>query len=103
MIRYLVHLDCHHEVEYDNPPRIGEDIYCTRCNNSSLVVHMPEEYRVRCDDCQFSRLFGAAYMSALRSADKHHSRYPSHATGIYLGRRRVAGRLPQSGMLPIFE
>lgn len=86
----VVEFDCKHRREFpakNNPPAVGDILYCLQCRDSVKVTKHLEEYRVRCSDCRYSRPFGANRLQAEIAASKHHNRYPYHEVTMWLGAR----------------
>lgn len=89
---FMVNLDCpyRHSVEFVvSPPKIGETVWCLRCQEYRKVTHAPAEYRIRCRSCRYSRTFGRAKITAEMKAASHRSRNPSHTVVMYDGREVV--------------
>lgn len=49
----------------------------------------PDEWRIRCRKCIYSRPFGAAQINAELSAIRHRRKNPDHPVGIYNGGKLV--------------
>lgn len=52
-------------------PDIDDDVFCTVHNKTVQVIVVSDTYRISCDDCRYSRSFGAARMTADTYAAKH--------------------------------
>lgn len=52
MTMVAVLLTCSHEVHFRYaPPRVGQRVYCTRCEDMRAVTGGPGDYRAVCDNC----------------------------------------------------
>lgn len=49
----------------------------------------PNEWRIRCANCIYSRPFGAAQLNAEISAAKHRQNHPDHVVKIFNGNKLV--------------
>lgn len=65
-------LSCNHELEFPatHMPHPGELLWC-RHHNEYMECSVIKDYRVRCQQCAFSRSFGAAEITAKTSATVH--------------------------------
>lgn len=105
--RTRVVLTCHHAVEFAaTPPMKGELIWCVKCSHMRRVEDAPDEYRVRCRGCSYSRRCGTARLDAETAAARHRKRRPNHRVGIYNGKELIyvmgadAGDDTQPGLWP---
>lgn len=90
---YVVSLDCSHIIKFrcgrDATPKRGEQILCLRCDAYRMVVESPnekvtQEYRLRCQDCIFSRRYGINKDAAIIAASNH-VRRKRHDVDFFLG------------------
>jgi len=82
----VIEFDCHHSRTFPDPaPKVGEMLWCPRCNKDVRVIVAPKEWRIRCSGCIYSRPFGAAQINAEIAAAKHRLRNPDHVVRIYNG------------------
>lgn len=87
---HLIEFECHHTREFVQPtPKIGEVLWCFRCAESVRVIEAPAEYKLRCDDCSYSKPFGVARLNAEIAAAKHRMRHPGHTVKIFNGAKLV--------------
>lgn len=88
--RKKIQLSCGHQPYYHLPyPKVGELLTCMDCRRNARVIHAPNEFRISCNNCIFSRRFGNAKVNAEIAASKHRRKYPSHVVGMYTGARLV--------------
>jgi hypothetical protein len=71
---------CDHVITYRNesPPKVGDEVYCTRCNRATFVVRPPNTYRVNCKSCQYNRTLRNEKLKAQKFAINHLKKYSSH-------------------------
>lgn len=83
-----VHLDCGHPRSYMEPaPVVGDEVFCVRCDKMATVETAPDEWQVRCRDCTYSRMFGAAKLTAEMCATRHWNKYRHHVVDVLNGKR----------------
>lgn len=80
--------ECKHVVEYTHPPMIGESVWCFKCERMVTVESAPDEWRIRCTRCPYTRRTGAARLNAEIAASKHANK-KGHPVAVYNGRKRV--------------
>ena len=86
----VVEFECHHTRIFPNPfPKLGDLLWCIRCQKEVRVTRSANEWRIRCQTCIYSRPFGAAKLNAEVSAAKHRMKNPSHVVRIYNGNEFV--------------
>lgn len=112
--RVLITFSCGHNRLFAQPaPKQGETLWCLRCRNERKVISAPNEWKIRCRNCIYSRGFGAAQLNAEISAAKHRMKYPAHVVDIYNGQelrksfgvsrdQTVIGSSPDSDQIPGF-
>ncbi len=82
---YTLILACKHTVIFSiAPPKIGEHIYCFKCQRLERVNAAPAEYRIRCRGCRYSRSFGRGRLTAETAAAAHAGKR-RHAVDIFDG------------------
>lgn len=83
----MVVFDCHHKRSFERAkaPVKGDRLYCLTCRQEVTVTAKVDEFRVRCNDCTFSRPYGANRLQAEIMASRHHNRYPYHEVTLILG------------------
>lgn len=65
-------LRCGHTISLSPPPKRGDEVYCTRCQDWRLVGIIPDpEYRAKCEVCKFGRRYGAEKWAAEYAAKRH--------------------------------
>lgn len=87
----MVEFSCHHKRSFERkriPPR-GEVMYCLTCRQEVVVVGTIDEYRIRCNDCTYSRPYGANKLQAEIQGSKHHNRYPYHEVILIHGTQEI--------------
>lgn len=88
--RTQVTFECGHKRVFPAPtPKVGEILWCPQCAKDVKVMFAPDEWRIRCTGCIYSRPFGAAQLNAEISAAKHRMKHPDHAVRIYNGAKLV--------------
>lgn len=60
-------------------------LWCNRCRKELVVIRGVNEWRIQCQNCIYSRPFGAAKLNAEVSAAKHRMKHPDHVVRIYSG------------------
>lgn len=89
-VKTQVTLECGHKRLFPSPvPKVGDILWCPQCVKEQPVLHAPDEWRVVCEGCRYSRPFGAARVSAEVSAAKHRMKHNSHSVRIYNGNKHV--------------
>jgi hypothetical protein len=84
--RALVTFSCGHSQYFRYPaPKQGETILCLRCRICRMVISAPDEWRLKCRNCIYTRAFGQAQLNCEISAGKHRIKYPGHVVDIYNG------------------
>lgn len=87
---FMLQLDCKHLVYFKNPtPVIGTILWCQKCRKDSRVESAPEEWKIRCVNCIYSRSFGVSKLDAELSVGRHRNRYPDHKVKLFNGSRLV--------------
>lgn len=87
---------CNHTVFYQEPyPRVGDTLYCLKCQKARTVKSAPAEWNARCVSCTYSRNTGAARLLAERVAVKHRQKHPTHIVHIRNGKDVVVRLGPQ--------
>lgn len=71
----LTLLRCNHTAEYDPTPELGDEVYCRKCGDYSIVKLNTAEWRWRCFACATSRRFGADETEVYRAARRHQRKY----------------------------
>lgn len=79
-IPYL--LKCDHMVYFTVAPRMGDQIFCFRCDDYSFMTVMTDDWTVECSKCKYLRHFGTDNVRAERKA-KEHSVNTHHATHVF--------------------
>lgn len=65
-------LKCSHEIMFAMcPPKVGERIYCYRCDDMQRVVDDTRQYIIKCQECRYTRRFGQCLLPAEVYASKH--------------------------------
>lgn len=87
----MAEFDCHHKRSFERSkcPKVNERMYCLTCRQEVTVLQIVDEYRVRCEDCTYSRPFGANRLQAEIKASRHHNRFPYHEVSLYLGTQKI--------------
>ncbi len=76
-------LTCKHEVTFDPPPSIGDEVYCRRCGLYRIVSQeLTGMIRVNCRQCPYCRYYGTDERTANLGASKHSLRMPTHEIDI---------------------
>lgn len=73
--KYICLLRCGHSAYYDPAPRIGEEVYCRRCNAYTKVKAGSQEYAWHCPVCKITRPHGTDDIGARRSGRTHQRKY----------------------------
>lgn len=82
-------LDCEHVLIFKAAaPRKGEELFCFRCMAYRYARDAPEEFRIKCKTCRYSRTYGRAKLTAETKAAGHASR-KSHTVEVWDGRTLV--------------
>lgn len=92
----LVVLSCLHTQEFIKPsPKVGEYVFCYRCDNYKRAAVRPNAYRLECRDCTKLRDkdFGGRVLMAELAADKHCRKLRGHRVRIYNGTTLVDERM----------
>lgn len=109
--KHTVTYDCGHSFLFQSPtPKLGEAVWCTKCNIDTTVKLAPDSWSTRCLDCGFNSKHGAAKISSELAAGRHRQqeRYRNHRVRQYNGKRLVRtfgerdGRAEVQGELPLF-
>jgi hypothetical protein len=88
--RHLITMECLHTTFFRAPaPKIGDTIWCLRCRKETVVRYAPNEWRIRCRECIYSRSFGADQASAQLSIGRHRRKFPTHAVRLINGNKLV--------------
>lgn len=78
-------MDCGHTLFFSPPvPAVGDDIYCHHHVSSQKVVRVLAEYRARCTECNYSRRYGQAKLTAATKATTH-ALAKNHTVALMLG------------------
>lgn len=86
----VIEFECHHTRVFQQPaPKVGDILWCPKCNRDVGVIRGVSEWRIRCQNCIYSRPFGSAKLNAEISAAKHRMRNPAHVVRIYNGSKFV--------------
>jgi hypothetical protein len=84
--RTLITYECGHSQLYGSPaPKLGEMVLCLRCRKYRKVITAPNEWRIKCRGCIYSRPFGQAQLNAEIAAAKHRMKNPAHIVDIWNG------------------
>jgi hypothetical protein len=84
-ITYLIVYKCKHVRMYEEPvPLNGELVWCVQCANEVYVTSSLNDYRIRCENCIYSRKFGVVLRDAEVAASRH-SRSKQHCVRVYDG------------------
>jgi hypothetical protein len=90
MSTYTLVLACKHTIIFSiAPPKIGEQIYCFKCEKLQRVTAAPPEYRIRCRGCRYGRSFGRGQITAETAAAKHSTKR-RHIIDIFDGYKHLA-------------
>lgn len=82
----IIEFDCRHTRVFPDPaPKVGDTLWCLRCNKDVRVVRGTNEYRIRCQNCIYSRPFGTARLNAEIAAAKHRMSHTEHVVHLYNG------------------
>lgn len=85
-ITYLITFSCNHTRVFQEPaPSIAEWLWCPRCRKNVQVKSAPAEWRIRCQDCQYTRRFGTGNSAADVAAAKHRNLKGGHVVSIFNG------------------
>lgn len=85
----IVTYECDHTAIFKTaPPRVGDTVFCIRCNTDRVVVKAPHEYRISCRVCTFGRAYGVARLAAEIAAAKHANKH-GHRVRLYDGPKLV--------------
>lgn len=89
-ITYAILFDCKHSRIFEDPaPKMGDLLWCPRCARNVRVESAPAEWRIRCQDCVYTRGFGRARVNAEVAAAKHRIKQPSHVVDLFDGNTKV--------------
>lgn len=88
---FLITFTCKHVRVFPEPaPKLGDVLWCLKCNADVRVESAPPEWRIRCEDCMYSPPgFGTGQINAEIAAAKHRMRKPGHVVRIINGRELV--------------
>lgn len=80
-------LSCRHRRDYKHmyAPDVGEQLWCFSCHTMETVLHVRDEYRVKCRGCRFTRRKGQEKLGAEILAGKHHRLNPGHLVELWYG------------------
>jgi hypothetical protein len=78
-------LSCLHTAYYAPPlPRMGEHVYCAKCNKSVCIAKVPCRYETKCRDCsRGNHDYGDAFVTAETRAVGHASRHAGHRVTLW--------------------
>lgn len=86
----IVLLGCNHSSVFDAPtPEAGDEVFCRRCNNYSIVKDTGVEYYFKCRTCKYCRHFGMARINAELAAMRHRRKYSHHYVDIFHGTEKL--------------
>lgn len=90
-VTFIITFACHHVRIFPEPaPKVGEILWCVKCNSDVRVKSAPAEFRIRCRDCMYAPAgYGTAQVNAEIAAAKHRMRKPGHVIDIVNGREVV--------------
>ncbi len=84
-LKRTIQLSCKHTVDFEAPvPKIGEIIYCRRCQTSRIVEQRTDTYYVKCTKagCPYGRNYGSDAGEARLAAWRHVQKFHSHSVSI---------------------
>lgn len=80
---YVAHLTCHHENLYSvGEPITGDEVWCVKCYDYVVVLHVAGKFGVKCDNCNFARNYGGQ-LSAMTKATSHSIRFLGHRVQVF--------------------
>lgn len=83
---HMIVLECHHVMLFNKPtPVVRSLLYCVRCQAERRVTSAPPDYRIRCQSCRLSRVYGRDLWRAEAAGARHLTKRPGHRVGVYDG------------------
>lgn len=81
-------LSCWHTVYLHPPPKVAEELYCSRCQVYRHVTMVRDNFRVKCENCPWRHNYGADEAAAKLAMGKHLIKRPGHNVILMLGTER---------------
>lgn len=78
-------LECGHHLIFNVMPERAELLLCVRCNDWKYVTETVINYKIRCRDCKYARVFGYNDTAAREYAHNHLKRKPHHTVMLLDG------------------
>lgn len=76
-------LTCKHQVDFEPPATIGDEVYCRKCATYRTVEREIEGLiRAHCRQCPYTRYYGTDETQAGMGASRHSLRYTTHDIDI---------------------
>lgn len=85
--RLVTILSCGDEIRLSPPPRQGDLVLCSRCDDYREVTNI-EGWKVACRDCPMARNYGEQE-GQCRSQAMRHSNIFHHDVGVFRGSRQA--------------
>lgn len=80
---YVAYLDCHHEILFKiGEPTAGDKLWCRRCFDYRVALHVNGNSGINCRDCRFARKI-TGRVSPHTLATSHALRHLGHAVDIF--------------------
>jgi hypothetical protein len=78
----IVFLNCQHTAEFVPAPKLGERLYCSRCQEYRVYIKSLIQYSIKCTVCRRNKRYGADRTTAYRDAIKHVRRNVTHGVRV---------------------
>lgn len=87
-MRWMILFDCKHVGYFSvSPPKVGDILWCQKCRKEVRAESAPEEWKIRCMKCVYSRAFGLSKDAAVIAVGRHRRKYPEHSVKLFNGNR----------------
>jgi hypothetical protein len=76
--------------KFDPPAKLGNEVYCRRCEKYVYVLVAVIEWRIKCLDCSLGHRFGDDETSARRAAIRHVGKRQDHVVDVFRADKLIA-------------
>lgn len=80
-------LTCNHTPKFSRPvPKIGDQLFCVLCDRYVSVMGHVDEWVLKCTECNYTRRYGQAQLTAETMAAKHGAT-KNHTVALWHGEK----------------